>query len=69
MSHCLTQPEEIDQILNAMAGEDREVDTPTPDGVQLGGTILDVERDGRTVVASFHCSVVHEKSAYGLPDS
>lgn len=35
MSHNLTQPEEIDHILMAMAGHDVGVDTPITDEIPL----------------------------------
>lgn len=44
MSHNLTQPEEIDQILMAMAGHDMEVNTTIQDWAQLSGIIRDDER-------------------------
>lgn len=60
MSHCLTQPEEIDHILMAMAGDDMEVDTPIPDGVQSSEATRDVERDGLASVADFPYGAAHE---------
>lgn len=54
MSHNLTQPEEIDHILMAIAGDDMEVDTPISDGVQLSGAILDIERGKFAKVTDFH---------------
>lgn len=68
MSHCLTQPEEIDHILMAMAGDDMEADTPIPDGVHLSGFIRDVERDEFVRVEGFSYGVAHKKSAHGLSD-
>ncbi len=44
MSHNLTQPEEIDLVWMAMAGDDMEVDIPIPDWAQLSGTIRNAER-------------------------
>ena len=53
MSHCLTQPEEIDHILMTMGGDDMEVDMPIPDGVQSSGANRDVECDELARMASF----------------
>ena len=68
MSHCLTQPEEIDHILMAMAGDDMEVDMPIPDGLQPSGANRDIERDEFARMASFPYDVVHKKSVHSLSD-
>lgn len=68
MSHCLTQPEEIDHILMTMAGDDMEMNTPIPDGVQSSGAVLDVEREEFAVMDGFPCGATQKKSARGLSD-
>ena len=66
MGHCLTQPEEIDHILMSMAGDDMEVDAPTPDGVQPSRAILDVECEGSAMAPGYSYGDMHKKSAQGL---
>jgi len=61
MSQNLTQPEEVDHILMAMAGHDMEAETPIPDGAQLNGVIHDFECDESIGAAGFPCGVVHKK--------
>lgn len=67
MSQNLTQPEEIDHILMAMAGHDMKAGTPTPDGAQLNGAIHGFGSDEPIGVAGFSCGIAHKKSAHGLP--
>jgi hypothetical protein len=45
MSHNLTQPEEIDQALMEMSGQNGGVGTPVTGGVQPGEAIQDAECD------------------------
>ena len=66
MSHCLTQPEEIDRILMAMAGHDMEVDMPIQGGVQLSGAIRDVKRDELAAASGFTYGETHMKSSHSL---
>lgn len=61
MSQNLTQPEEIDHILMAMAGHDGEAETPIPDGAQSNGAVRDAGRDEFAMEAGFPCGVVHKK--------
>ncbi len=68
MGHCLTQPEEIDHILMAMAGNEMGADTPNPDGVQSSKASRNIERDGITRVADTSYEVAHKKPALGLSD-
>jgi len=68
MNHCLTQPEEIDHILMAMAGDDMEVDTPIPDGAQSSGATRDIKRDDFTRAVNFAYDAAHKKPAHGLSD-
>ena len=53
MGHCLTQPEEIDYALRAMADHEMETDAPIPYEVQPSGTTLDIERDDLTMTPDF----------------
>ena len=57
MSHSLTQPEEINHILRAMAGHDRDGESPIPDGMQSSGAIPKVECDEFAVITDFPCGV------------
>ncbi len=66
MSQNLTQPEEIDHILMAMAGHDMKAGTPIPDGAQLNGAIHDF--DESIGVTDFSYGMAHKKSAHGLSD-
>ncbi|HEU0233542.1 MAG TPA: hypothetical protein VFQ94_00215 [Gallionella sp.] len=68
MSQNLTQPEEIDHILMAMAGHDMKAGTPIPDGAQLNGAIHDFGCDESIGVTGFSYGIAHKKSAHGLPD-
>ncbi|HEU0219688.1 MAG TPA: hypothetical protein VFQ98_02635 [Gallionella sp.] len=61
MSQNLTQPEEVDHILMAMAVHDMEAETPIPDGAQSSGAVRDTERDELSMAAGFPCGVVHKK--------
>ena len=65
MSQNLTQPEEIDHILMAMAGHDMKAGTPIPDGAQLNGATHDF--DEPIGVAGFSYGMAQKKSAHGLP--
>lgn len=65
MSHCLTQPEEIDHILMSMADDDTEVDAPIPDGVQSGGAIRGVGREEFAMAPGFSSGAM-QKPAHGL---
>ena len=69
MSHCFTQPEEIDHVLMAMAGDEMWVDTPIPDEMQPSGAILDVERGEFAVASNFPYGVAHKKSERDLSGS
>jgi len=51
MSQNLTQPEEVDHILMAMAGHGMEAETPVPD----------TGRDELSMEAGFPCGAVHKK--------
>lgn len=66
MSQNLTQPEEIDHILMAMAGHDMKAGTSIPDRAQLNGVIHDF--DELIGVAGFSYGIAHKKSAHGLSD-
>lgn len=70
MSHCLTQPEEIDHILKAMAGHDTKAGASIPDGAQPSGAVQSAER-GELVAATgfsgFSFGDVYKKSEHGLP--
>lgn len=68
MSHNLTQPEEIDHVLMAMAGHDMETETPIPDGVQPSEAIRNIERNQFIRMAGFSHDIAHKKSAHGLSD-
>lgn len=68
MSQNLTQPEEIDHILMAMAGHDMKAGTPIPDGAQLNGAIHGFGCDESIGMAGFSYGMAHKKSAHGLPD-
>ena len=67
MSQNLTQPEEIDHILMAMAGHDMKADTPIPDGAQLNGALHGFGSDEPIGVAGFSYGMAQKKSAHGLP--
>lgn len=67
MSHCLTQPEEIDHILKAMAGHDTKADASIPDGAQLSGAIQSAERGELVAATGFSYGDVYKKSEHGLP--
>lgn len=68
MSHCLTQPEEIDHILMSMADDDTEVDAPIPEGVRPSGATRDVEREELVMAPGFPYGEMHKESAHGLSD-
>jgi hypothetical protein len=68
MSQILTQLEEADHILIAMAGHDMEVKKPIPDGVQLSETLREAKRDKLTMTSGFSNGEVHKKSEHGFPD-
>ena len=62
MSQNLTQPEEIDRILMAMAGRDMTADTPVPDGVPSSGNIRDAGRDEPVMGTDFSYGATPAKS-------
>lgn len=68
MSQNLTQPEEIDRILLAMAGHDMTAGTPIRGGAQLDGVIHDIECDEPIEVTGFSYGATHKKPVHGLPD-
>lgn len=66
--HNLSQPEEIDQVLMAMAAEDLATKTPIASAAKLIETVRNVERSGFSTVAGFSYGVTHRKSSHRLPD-
>jgi hypothetical protein len=68
MSQILTQLQEADDILIAMAGHDMELNKPNPDGVQLNGTLREVKRDKLTMASGFPDGEVHKKPEHGFQD-
>lgn len=69
MSQNLTQPEEIDRILMAMAGRDTPAGAPIQDLAQLNGVACDFGCDKPVEAAAFSRGAVqHKKPAHGLPD-
>lgn len=69
MSQNLTQPEEIEHVLKAMANRDLSVDTPLPDGHQSSTTIQNVKCNGVDVVTDFSCGTEYAKSTHGFCES
>jgi len=69
MSQNLTQPEEIDRILMAMAGRDIQADAPIPDMAQLNEAACDFGCDKPIEAVVFSRGAVrHKKAAHGLHD-
>lgn len=67
MSQNLTQPEEIDRILMAMAGGGWTAGTPIPDMAQLKEVACGF--DELVEAAGFSRGAMqHKKPAHGLPD-
>jgi hypothetical protein len=66
--HSLTQPEEIDLILRAMAAEDIAAKTPVASGAKLIDAERNADRSGFSTVEGFSYGVSHRKSSHRLPD-
>ena len=66
--HSLTQPEEIDQILLAMATDDLAAMTPVASGAKLIDSVRNADRSGFSTAAGFSYGVSHKKSSPSLPD-
>jgi cell division septum initiation protein DivIVA len=66
--HNLTQPEEIDQILMAMAAKGLATKTPVASGAKLIDSVRNAERSGFSTVAGFSYGVSHKKPSHRLPD-
>lgn len=62
MSQNLTQPEEIDRILMAMAGCDMKAGASIPDEVPLSGNLRDAERSEFAMGADFPYGTAPTKS-------
>jgi len=66
--HSLSQPEEIDQILMAMAAEDLAAKTPVASGVKLISSLRNADRSAFSTVAGFSYGISHKKTSSRLPD-
>jgi hypothetical protein len=66
--HSLSQPEEIDQILMAMAAEDLAAKTHVANGAKLIESVRNADRSVFSTVAGFSYGVSHKKSSPRLPD-
>ena len=69
MSQNLTQPEEIDRILMAMAGRDGQAGAQISDWELLDEVAYGLGCDSRAGTSAFSRGVVqHKKPAHGLSD-
>jgi hypothetical protein len=66
--HSLTQPEEIDLILLAMAAEDMAAKTHVANGANLIAAIRNADRSGFSTVEGFSYGISHRKTSSRLPD-
>ena len=64
MSHKLTQPEEIDHILVLMSGSEED----TSVAAQLGGNVVDTQRNLSTSATGFANGIAQKKLAQDLLD-